>query len=88
MIITVADTANLVSSLPVSIRRRAGLKAGDHLEVKASPGVVTITTKGVEPAYRPTKTESAAIRKGRAAFKRGDYVTLSQLHNELDTARH
>jgi predicted transcriptional regulator len=32
----------------------------------------------------PTKTELAAIRKGRAAFKRGEYVTLSQLHNELD----
>jgi predicted transcriptional regulator len=37
---------------------------------------------GVETA---TKTELAAIRKGRAAFKRGEFVTLAQLHNELDT---
>ena len=35
----------------------------------------------------PTRTELAAIRKGRAAFKRGEYVTLAQLHNELDAAR-
>jgi metal-responsive CopG/Arc/MetJ family transcriptional regulator len=40
------------------------------------------------PAYKPTRAEAAAIRKGRAAFKRGDYVPLRQLHNELDTARH
>jgi predicted transcriptional regulator len=37
--------------------------------------------------YTPTKAEAAAIRKGRAAFKRGEYVTLNQLHNELDAAR-
>ena len=34
------------------------------------------------------KAEAAAIRKGRAAYKRGDYITLDQLHDELDTARH
>src|ERR1700687_2127895 len=38
--------------------------------------------------YIPTKAEAAAIRRGRAAFKRGEYVTLDQLHNELDSARH
>jgi predicted transcriptional regulator len=40
------------------------------------------------PVYSPTKTETAAIRKGRAAFKRGEYVTLNQLHNELASTRH
>jgi len=39
------------------------------------------------PLYTPTKAEASAIRKGRAAYKRGDYVTLSQLHDELGTAR-
>lgn len=38
--------------------------------------------------YTPNKTELAAIRRGRAAFERGEYVTLQQLHDELDTARH
>jgi len=37
--------------------------------------------------YTPTKTEAAAIRKGRAAIKRGEYVTLKQLFHELDNPR-
>ena len=40
------------------------------------------------PIYRPAKAELAAIRKGRSEFKRGEYITLNQLHNELETARH
>ena len=40
------------------------------------------------PIYTPTKSEAAAIRKGRAAYKRGEFVTLNQLHTELDAARH
>ena len=34
----------------------------------------------------PTKTELAAIRKGRSAFKRGEFVPLSRLRHELDAA--
>jgi len=40
------------------------------------------------PVYTPTKAELASIRKGRAEFKRGEYITLNQLHNELESARH
>ncbi len=40
------------------------------------------------PVYAPTKTELSAIKKGRAAFKRGEYVTLTQLADELESARH
>ncbi len=39
------------------------------------------------PLYSPTKAELAGIRKGRADFKKGDFATLSQLHNELESAR-
>jgi len=39
------------------------------------------------PVYIPTKAERAAIDKGRAEFERGEYVTLTELHNELATAR-
>ena len=35
--------------------------------------------------YTPTKTDLAAIRKGRAAIKRGEFVTLEQLLHDLDT---
>ena len=34
--------------------------------------------------YTPTKAEAAAIRKGRAAIKRGEFVTLRQLFHEMD----
>ena len=37
--------------------------------------------------YTPTKAERAAISKGRAEFKRGEYVTLGELHDELATGR-
>ena len=35
--------------------------------------------------YTPTKTEAIAIRRGRAAYQRGEYVTLNQLHNDLES---
>ena len=37
--------------------------------------------------YKPTKAEAAAIKQGRAAFKRGEYVTLGELHHDLDATR-
>src|ERR1700676_5020322 len=40
------------------------------------------------PVYTPTKAERAAINKGRAEFKRGEYVTLTEIHDELASARH
>jgi predicted transcriptional regulator len=40
------------------------------------------------PLYVPTKAERAAIGKGRAEFKRGEYVSLAELHDELAVARH
>ena len=38
--------------------------------------------------YKPTKAEAASIRRGRADHKRGDVIPLSQLHDELESARH
>src|SRR2546423_9911313 len=38
------------------------------------------------PAEKTTKEELAAIRRGRAAFKRGDYRSLTDLINELEPA--
>lgn len=87
MTVTVTDATDLVSSLPVRVRRRAGLKLGDQVELKAVRGVVTITAKLVEPTYKPTKAEAAAIRKGRAEIARGEYVTLNELLYDLDRNR-
>jgi metal-responsive CopG/Arc/MetJ family transcriptional regulator len=36
------------------------------------------------PVVELTKAERAAIRSCRVEIKRGDYVSLAQLHNELD----
>lgn len=40
------------------------------------------------PIAKATKAELAAIRKGRAAIKRGDYRSLTELINELEPATH
>ncbi len=37
--------------------------------------------------YVPTEAEAAAIRRGRAEVERGEYVSLSQLRDELDAPR-
>jgi predicted transcriptional regulator len=34
--------------------------------------------------HTPTASELRAIEKGRAEIRRGDYLTLDQLHAELD----
>ena len=39
------------------------------------------------PAALPSGVEMAAIRRGRAAFLRGDYSPLSEVLNELEPAR-
>ena len=36
----------------------------------------------------PTKAELAAIRRGRAAFRRGDYVSLDELIHDLEGRNH
>ena len=36
--------------------------------------------------YTPTKAELAAIRRGRAEIKRGEFVTLDQLKDDLKSA--
>ncbi len=36
------------------------------------------------PAVQPTKAELAALRRGRAAFRRGDAVSLTQFLNNVE----
>ena len=62
--------------VPSALRRQAGIKAGDRLEFKVSPRTIVITAIS-ERAYKPTKAELTAIRKGEAAIARGDYVSLT-----------
>jgi bifunctional DNA-binding transcriptional regulator/antitoxin component of YhaV-PrlF toxin-antitoxin module len=78
-------------TIPQAIQKKAGIGPGDLIEFTAAKGKITIRSTPTESRcqiYAPTKAEAAAIRKGRAAYRRGDYVTLGQLHEELDAARH
>jgi len=36
------------------------------------------------PVYAPTKAEKAAIARGRAEIRAGDFITLEELHAKLD----
>jgi bifunctional DNA-binding transcriptional regulator/antitoxin component of YhaV-PrlF toxin-antitoxin module len=72
--------------VPASVQRRAGIKGGDRLKFETSPGMITITSMD-KPAYKPTKTELAAIRKGEAQIRSGKFVALSDLLHELDGHR-
>jgi bifunctional DNA-binding transcriptional regulator/antitoxin component of YhaV-PrlF toxin-antitoxin module len=83
MTIVVKKKANLV--VPASLQRQAGIKAGDRLEVTASPRTITITA--LEAAYKPNKAELAAIRKGEAALARGESVSLPEFLHGLDRNR-
>jgi hypothetical protein len=68
--------------VPASIQRRAGIKAGDRLTFKVSSQTITITASAA--AYKPTKSEWAAIRKGEAEIARGESASLSGLLHEMD----
>jgi antitoxin component of MazEF toxin-antitoxin module len=74
--------------IPESITKKAGIKPGDLVEFTVQRGKITIHAavprEDNYPIYTPTKAEAAAIRKGRAAYKRGHYVTLDKLRDELD----
>jgi bifunctional DNA-binding transcriptional regulator/antitoxin component of YhaV-PrlF toxin-antitoxin module len=71
--VTVGRKAGLV--VPPSVRRQAGIKAGDQLEFKASRGVITIVTKSDigkdEPMSDQRGMIDREIAKGLEDIKRG-----------------
>jgi predicted transcriptional regulator len=84
MTVTVKTGADLV--VPPSVQRRAGIKTGDRLSFKVTAHAIVITP--IErPSYKPSKSELAAIRNGEAEIARGEYVTLSEILNDLDRPR-
>lgn len=78
-------------SVPEIITRKAGIQPGDLVEFSVRGGTITIHAAAQPdesryPLYTPTKGEAAAIRKGRAAYKRGDVTTLREFRGQLDSA--
>jgi hypothetical protein len=43
-------------------------------------------TEASYPAIQPTGAELTAIRRGRAAFRRGDYAPLKEVLDDLESA--
>ena len=57
-----------------------------QVRFKVSSHAIVITP--VEsPAYEPSKTELAAIRRGEAEITRGEYATLNVILHDLDRPR-
>jgi bifunctional DNA-binding transcriptional regulator/antitoxin component of YhaV-PrlF toxin-antitoxin module len=71
--VTVRRKAGLV--VPPSVRRQAGIKAGDQLEFKASRGMITILTKpsDAEDNYASDRRRlvDREIARGLEDIKRG-----------------
>src|SRR2546426_9779211 len=67
------NTADLV--VPSSIRRRAGLKAGDRVEFKVSGGIINIVPKlpSADDEYTPAQRRiiDARLAESEEDFKKG-----------------
>ena len=73
MTITVKKKAELV--VPPSIQRKARIRAGDQVEFKAIPGIITIVTKPpvADDEYTPKQRQiiDREIAKGLEDIKKG-----------------
>ena len=71
MTITVNERADLV--VPASVRRRAGIRAGDRLEFKVSRGIIAIISRpdSGEDEYTPRQRRLIDRRLARA--RKGPY---------------
>lgn len=87
MTVVVTSTTELV--VPRSVRRKAGIKAGDRVEFKVSRGVINIIPSKQSSIADDTLTpeESALVKKAEREMRQGKYVTLAQLRHDLDRPR-
>jgi bifunctional DNA-binding transcriptional regulator/antitoxin component of YhaV-PrlF toxin-antitoxin module len=78
--------------VPTAVRRRAGFKSGQELEIKASGGVITILPKLPTADDEYTPAERRAIDRGVAAserdYKEGRSYGPFESHGEFIAALH
>ncbi len=69
--------------VPRSVRRKAGIKAGEKVEFVVSGRVINIIPRlpYAEDTFIPEETTQ--ILKARQEMHEGKYLTLDQLENEL-----
>src|SRR5574341_2599734 len=71
--------------IPKEIFDALGLQTADFVEVTQVKRTVVIKPKKLVDADDVlTPAEEAAVRKGEAQIRRGEYVTLEDLEHELD----
>jgi bifunctional DNA-binding transcriptional regulator/antitoxin component of YhaV-PrlF toxin-antitoxin module len=72
--ITITDATHLLLPLPPRVRRQAGIKAGDQLEVTAVHGVITIAAKPLaanSDEYTPEQRRAILVQVREA--RKGPY---------------
>ena len=78
--------------VPPAVRRRAGFKSGQELEIKASGGVITILPKLPATDDEYTPQQRRAIDRGIAAsekdYKEGRSYGPFKTHQEFITSLH
>jgi bifunctional DNA-binding transcriptional regulator/antitoxin component of YhaV-PrlF toxin-antitoxin module len=102
MTVAIKNNNNMPLVVPRAIRRKAGFKSGQELEIKASGGVITILPRFPSADDEYTPAERRAIDRGIAQSEKeyregkhvGPFTTaeefLADLHREsakLDTKR-
>jgi hypothetical protein len=61
------------------------LKKGDLVIIPRSDYEELLRLKKIIPLVKPTLSEKKAIKTGRKEIRKGKYLTLEQLKNELET---
>ena len=77
-------------SLPAGLVRELDIvrKRENRTYVEVIHEALSQYFKSQYPADEPSKTELAAVKRGRSAYARGEYSTLNDLIHELGSARH
>ncbi len=71
--------------IPKAICETLGLREGDFVEVTRRQNRISIKPKKlVDPEDTLTPEEKKLVRKGEEQLRRGEYVTLEELEDELD----
>jgi AbrB family looped-hinge helix DNA binding protein len=71
--------------IPKKICEQLGLEEGDFVEVAEKEGMIVIKPKKlVNPDDTLTPEEEELVRRGEEQLRRGEYITLEELENELD----
>jgi len=80
---TVVVTSKDELIVPMSVRRKAGIKAGDRLQFTVSGSVISIVPKlpYADDVFSPD--EAAQIVKARREMRKGKYVPLDELEHGL-----